>query len=492
MSELLDERAVRIQKRQDLLSDGVAVYPSATNRTHEIKSALNNFDNLVAADKQITIAGRVLAVRSHGGSVFMPINDGTETLQLFIKKDVIGEESFSFVTDIDHGDFVAASGKLFITKRGEKSLLVDSPLVLLAKALRPLPEKWHGLTDPELRVRKRYLDFLSNEESKKKVIIRSQIFTAVRDFFNGREYLEVETPILQTIPGGATARPFKTHLNALNLDLYLRVAPELYLKRLVVSGMPKVFEMARCFRNEGMDHSHNPEFTQIEAYEAYANYHDYMLMIEELLRTLVLKIHGQTNFLYGEHTIDVGQKFAVVDWVEQLNQKLGVNIETVTDEELRKTIKVAGVKIEDHEGRGSMLDAAYKILVRPYVIQPTFFTHLPVEMSPLAKPSAHYPTRAERFSLVLGGGIELVNGYSELNDPVLQLQKFEEQEALRAAGDDEAHRIDDDYIEALEHGMPPTAGFGMGIDRLSALLTNSSTIKDIILFPTVKPKNVIE
>lgn len=489
MPEIKDELEIRKERLDKLRQDGVEAFPSTSNRTNTINEVIEEFDSLSESNSEVTIAGRITAIRSHGGSMFLPIKDGSGALQLFIKKDNLPEGGFEFTETLDIGDFIEASGSLMITKRGEKSVLINKTPRLLAKALRPLPEKWHGLTDPELKVRKRYLDFLVNQDAKDKAIIRSRIAQHVRQFYLNRGYIEVDTPILQTIPGGATARPFKTHLNALNLDMYLRVAPELYLKRLIVAGFPKVFEMARCFRNEGMDHSHNPEFTQVESYEAYANFKDYMNLVEELLRSLVKEIHGGDSFEYDGLQINVGKQFAVVDWVDTLSDKLNINIDETDDNNLKKAIEGKGVKIEEHEGRGSMLDTCYKQLVRPFVEQPTFFINLPTVLSPLAKPYANNSKRAERFSLVLGKGIELVNGYSELNDPELQRQRFEEQETLREAGDDEAQRIDDDYLEALEYGMPPTAGLGIGIDRLSALLTNSQSLKEIILFPTVKPKN---
>lgn len=489
MSEIKDELTIRKEQRDQFAKDGIQTYPSTSNRTTTISNLLNTFDNLETSQDEVTIAGRIIAIRSHGGSMFMPLNDGTGQIQLFLKKDNIGEEGFEFAEKFDIGDFIEATGKAMVTKRGEKSVLVSATPRILTKALRPLPEKWHGLSDPELKVRKRYLDFLTNDESRQRAIMRSKIAQSVRQFYLDRGYMEVETPMLQTIPGGATARPFKTHLNALDLDMYLRVAPELYLKRLVVAGFPKVFEMARCFRNEGIDHSHNPEFTQVESYEAYANYKDYMNLVEELLRFLVKEIYNSETFEYNGLTINVGKQFQVKDWVDTLSDKLGANIDELSDQALKEKILAQNVKLDEHEGRGSMLDTCYKQLVRPFVEQPTFFINLPTALSPLAKPLVSNNLRAERFSLVLGKGIELVNGYSELNDPELQRTRFEEQEALREAGDDEAQRIDEDYIEALEYGMPPTAGLGIGIDRLTALLTNSQSLKEVILFPTVKPKH---
>ena len=490
MSE--DEIVVRKKRRESIEAQGFSAYPSTSHRTAPIGLLIEQFQERIKSEESVTIAGRITAIRSHGGSMFIPIYDGTGSLQLFIKSDQIGAESFAFTEQFDIGDFIETTGTLMLTKRGERSLLVLSQPRLLAKALRPLPEKWHGLTDVETRVRKRYLDFLTNEDSHKKAVQRSLVLQYVRQFFIDRGYLEVETPILQTIPGGATARPFKKHLNALDLDMYLRVAPELYLKRLVVAGFPKVFEVARCFRNEGIDHSHNPEFTQVESYEAYANYRDYMKLIESLIRDVVNKIHSSSNFVFNDITIDVAPDFKVLDWVDTLSDKLGVSIDDTDDDTLRATIVSKGVALESHEGRGSMLDTAYKQLVRPYIEQPTFLINLPTALSPLAKPMTDNPSRAERFSLVLGGGVELVNGYSELNDPALQRMRFEEQESLREAGDEEAQRIDTDYLEALEYGMPPTAGLGIGIDRLASLLTNSTSLKEIILFPTVKPKQDVE
>lgn len=486
--EPFDELQVRRDRLSAIQASGVDPYPSVSLRTHTIALALAQFEDLQSQASSLTLAGRILAVRGHGGSTFITIADGTGKLQLYVKKDEVGQEGYRFLEKLDVGDFVEATGKLFLTHRGERSLMVSERVRLLTKTLRPLPEKWHGLTDTEIRYRKRYLDLLANEEVKAVAMVRSVIVRELRNFFDERGFVEVETPVLQSIPGGATARPFATHLNALDIDLYLRVAPELYLKRLLVAGLPKVYEVARCFRNEGMDHSHNPEFTQVELYEAFANYRSLMTLLEELLTTLVLKTKGSLVIPFAGGTIDFTPPYPTLDWMTALNTALGVDTETLDDEKFRSFLREKGVEVMDHEGRGAMLDAAYKKFVRPTIVQPTFFIDHPVELSPLSKRHHDNPKRVERFQLVIGAGIELVNGFSELNDPIDQRARFEEQEKLRAAGDVEAQRIDDDFIEALEHGMPPAAGAGIGIDRLVAVLTNQHSLKEVILFPTLRPK----
>ena len=486
MAEERSESEVRRERRDDLRSSGVDPYPSKTNRTHDIGTVLERFELLSQNGEVVGVAGRVMAIRRHGGSAFIVVFDGTGKIQLFCKQDGLGT-GFALTEQLDVGDFVESSGNVMKTKRGEPSVL-SIKLRLISKALRPLPEKWHGLVDPETKLRKRYLDLLVNESVREAALGRSKLNAAIRSFLDEKGYLEVETPVLQSIPGGATARPFVTHLNALDIDLYLRVAPELYLKRLLVAGFPKVYEMARCFRNEGMDQTHNPEFTQVELYEAYANYEDYIKLVEEMLGEIVPEVTGSSVVKIGDDEINFAPPFEVQSWVELLDAALGESTEKLDDTELRELLSSKGIEMQKSDGRGAMLDAAYKKLIRPGIVQPTFIIDHPIELSPLSKTKADNVRRAERFQLVVARGVELMNGYSELNDPDEQRKRFEEQEALRTAGDVEAQRVDNDYLEALEHGMPPAAGLGIGIDRLAALLAGSESLKDVILFPTLRPK----
>ena len=488
MPEVPDELQVRRERLIALRARAIDPYPSITQRTHTIEHVAAQFTDLASRRVIVTIAGRVRAIRRHGGAAFVPVADGTGSLQLYFTKDHLGEKVFELLEYLDTGDFIEASGTLFVTKRGERSLLASS-FSMLAKSLRPLPEKWHGLVDVEIRYRKRYLDLLANEAVRSNALRRTVIMKTLRSFLDERGFVEVETPMLQAIPGGATARPFITHLNALNIDLYLRVAPELYLKRLLVGGLPKIYEVGRCFRNEGIDHAHNPEFTQVEIYEAYVDYEQLRQRLEELLTVVVLATTGSLAVPYEGQTIDFTPPYTVNDWVEVLETALGYRIEGLDDESLRQQLIKSGVSLEKTDGRGAMLDLAYKKFVRPHLMQPTFLIDHPLCLSPLAKRHRSKADRAERFQLVLGGGVELMNGFSELNDPIDQAGRFWQQERLRRAGDEEAQWFDQDYIEALEHGMPPAAGVGIGLDRLTAVLTNNHSLKEVILFPTLRPKD---
>lgn len=425
-------------------------YPEKVERTYTCQEVVDSFDVLEKAKKEVVLAGRIRAIRSHGGSAFLNIEDGSATIQVFLRKDEVGEEEYKFFDNFDIGDFIEIKGVMFNTKKGEKTLLAKS-FRMLSKSLLPLPSEWYGVQDKEIRFRKRYLDLLMNPEVKEKFKVRSKVVKLLREFLDEKGYMEVETPILQTIPGGALAKPFKTKLNALDLDLYLRVAPELYLKRLLVGGFEKVYEIGRCFRNEGMDFSHNPDFTMLEFYAAYQD-KDYLLKLtEELFSYLVKNIFGKLEIEYEGKKISFKTPFKKVNFADLAK----------TDEEAKEVFKG--------------------------FVNPTFVIGHPRAMSPLAKTSEKNPKEAARFQLIING-LEIVNAYSELNDPIDQKKRFLAQQDLREKGNEEALRYDEDFIEALEYGMPPAAGWGMGIDRLVALLTDSHTLREIILFPTMKPK----
>jgi lysyl-tRNA synthetase class 2 len=482
----LDQYQYRKAKLERLIKVGVNPYPSQTKRTHSAAEIILGFNKLTADKKEVTMAGRLVSLRLHGGSVFFDLADGTDRFQNFMRKDEVGEESYRvFTDDIDIGDFIETTGFLFTTKKGEKTLQVKK-FKILTKTLRPLPEKWHGLTDTEIRFRKRYLDLIANPEIKGIFLKRGRIIKSIREFLDSHNFLEVDTPILQPIPGGANARPFVTHHNALNADLYLRVAPELYLKRLIVGGFEKIYEISRCFRNEGIDYSHNPEFTQVEFYWAYADYNDLMKFTERMLVHILKNMDYDLVIAYGERKIDFNPPYERLTFNEALKKYAKIDLDK--NEDIKKAAEKAGLKIEKGFHRGKILDELFKKVIRPNLIQPTFVVDYPLEISPLSKKKADNPVYTERFQLV-AGGLELCNAFSELNDPQDQAVRFREQEKLRKEGDIEAQRIDRDFIEALEYGMPPTAGFGLGIDRLVAVLTNSHNLKEVIFFPTLKPKD---
>lgn len=487
--QMLDERAVRLEKLRRIAAGGTDPYPAKSAVTHAISAVLLHFDELAASGGTVTVGGRLKALRGHGGACFADLEDGHGKIQLHLKKDVLGASVFEFFeSNIDRGDIIEVSGTVFTTKKGEKTIEARG-IALLAKSLEPLPEKWHGLTDVEIRYRKRYLDLVANPEVRAAFRKRSVIVQTIRDFFHAEGFMEVETPILQPIAGGATARPFVTHHNALDIDLYLRIAPELYLKRLIVGGYERVFEIARCFRNEGIDHLHNPEFTQIEFYQAYADYNDLMVLTERLLTLLAQKAAGSLTVPYGKTMIDFNAPYPRITFRDAILQYGKIDIELYPDRSsLAAAAEAVGVKVESSDGRGDIMDNLFKKFARPKIVNPTFVINHPIELSPLAKKMPADGRYVERFQLLLGEGTELVNAFSELNDPIDQRNRFLEQEKLRAGGNVEAQRLDEDYIQALEVGMPPTAGFGMGIDRLTAILTDSHSLKEVILFPTLRPE----
>jgi lysyl-tRNA synthetase class 2 len=433
----------------------------------------------------VSLAGRIVSLRHHGKTCFAHLMDHTGRLQLYARADQLGDD-YTLFTDLDLGDFVGVTGEMMRTRTGELTLTVKA-FTFLAKSLRPLPEKWHGLKDVETRYRQRYVDLIVNPDARRIFLLRSRIIQATRAFLDCRGFVEVETPMMQPIPGGAIARPFKTHHNALDIDLYLRVAPELYLKRLVVGGFERVYEVSRVFRNEGVSTRHNPEFTILEFYQAYADYTDLMELTEALFAELAQSLLGTRTLTWGEHTIDLTPPWRRLPFFEALSQALGAPITPDTEPRvLGPLADRLGVGHAEADAPALWKDV-FDALVEPTLVQPTFITDFPIELSPLAKRKRDAPRLVDRFEGYVGCR-ELVNAYSELNDPIDQLARFREQAALAARGDDEAHWLDEDYVRALEYGMPPTAGEGIGIDRLVMLFADQPSIREVILFPHLRPE----
>ncbi len=485
------EEEVRLEKLKELESRGIPGYPNEVNRTHMIGEILGDFDALQAAETNVRIAGRLINARWHGGSAFADIADESGRIQLHLRKDVVGEEWYTTLRNfIDHGDFLEVAGKLIVTKVGERTIEVLEAR-LLAKALRPLPEKWHGLQDIEIRYRHRELDLISNPEVRQRFVVRSQLVSAMRHFLDDRGFLEVETPILQPIPGGANARPFVTHHNALDSDLFLRIAPELYLKRLVVGGFEKVYEIGRCFRNEGIDYAHNPEFTMMELYWAYVNKDEFVTFLESLVTTIITSAFGTLNVPYGESSIDFNAPWARKTFRETIIESCGIDIDLcATPEAVVAAARAQGLTIDFSEatGLGEHFDTLYKKTARANITQPTWVFDYPLALKPLTKVHPTDPTKSSSVQLVVQGA-EIVNAYyHELNDPIDQRRRFVEQQDLREQGSEEAQWMDEEFLQALEHGMPPTSGVGIGIDRLVAFVTNSPNLKEVILFPTLRPQ----
>jgi len=481
--------AVRQDKLRRLRDKGVNPYPSTTTRSLPVRAFVEQFNALKRGHKSVTLVGRLMAKREFGGLTFGLIKDGHGDVQIMFKKDDIGPKAYADLELVDVGDIIQVTGTAVLTKKGEQTLLVKK-LVLLAKSLRPLPEKWHGLTDQETRFRQRYLDLIFNPEVKERFLIRHHLVQAIREFLLDQGYIEVDTPALQPMPGGALATPFKTHYEALDADVYLRIAPELYLKRLIVGGFERVFEFARVFRNEGISTQHLQDFTMLEFYQAYADYRELMKTTEKMLSSVIKKVLGTTKVKFGDKTIDFKAPWPVKSFRDLILKETGIDIDKyMTVDELHQAIKAKKINLtyKGKAGRGKLIDELYKEQVRPKLVNPVFLIDHPLDLSPLAKKKEDDATKVQRFQLVVCG-MEIVNAFSELNDPEDQAERFAEQAKQKKAGDSEAHLMDQDYVKALEYGMPPTAGWGMGIDRLVALLTNADTIREAVLFPFVKDK----
>ena len=489
-SQLSEQEGFRRDKLAALQADGRDPFEIVKYEvTHHSSDITENFDEL--EDKEVSIAGRLMNKRVMGKASFINIQDRNGRMQGYISKNDVGEESYLAFKKFDIGDIIGIKGIVFRTQKGEISVRA-SEIVLLSKSLKVLPEKFHGLNDQELRYRQRYLDLIVNPEVKDTFIKRSAVLREIRNYLDSKGFLEVETPVLQTIPGGAAARPFITHHNALDIDMYCRIALELPLKRLIVGGLERVYEIGRVFRNEGIDIRHNPEFTLIEIYQAFTDYHGMMDLAEGLFRTIAQNVVGSTTLNYGGYELDLGKPFERLTMVDAVKKYAGVDFDEIaTTEDAKALAKERGIEFEERHVKGDILNLFFEEYVEKNLIQPTFIMDYPVEISPLTKRKPSKPDYTERFELFIVGR-EYGNAYSELNDPIDQRKRFEHQEAMRAAGDDEANMIDEDFLTALEYGMPPTGGIGIGVDRLVMLMTESVSIRDVILFPTMKPLNGVK
>jgi lysyl-tRNA synthetase class 2 len=485
---MIDElKQARIEKLEKIKSAGVNPYPAKSKRTRTVAEALRDFDTLSETKEVVFITGRLRTVRTHGALSFADVEDQSGRLQLFFQKDELGREKYEFIKNLDMGDFVEASGSLFMTQKGQKTLNVQD-FKLLTKSLLPLPEKWHGLTDEETRYRKRHLDLIMNEDVRKLFQTRTVFINNIREFLNSNGFMEVETPVLESVPGGAEAEPFITHHNKLDIDFYLRISLELHLKRLMVGGFEKIYELGRVFRNEGISTQHLQEFTMLEFYWAYADYEELMDFVEKFYTTIIEKTFGTLEIEYQGKILNFKSPWPRIDYREVILQESGVDIDKYpTKEAMQELVREKGIKPDPAAGRGRLIDQLYKKLVRPNLFQPCFLINHPIDISPLAKKRTDDPNKVERLQVLIAGA-EIGNGFSELNDPIDQRERFLKQEVLRQAGDKEAQMIDEDFVEALEYGMPPTAGFGVGIDRFLMILTNQESIRDTVFFPMMKPK----
>lgn len=484
--EINEQMQNRIDKMHKIEEHGWRPFGRRFEWTHRSADVKEQFEALAEAEAEVKLAGRVMAIRGHGKTCFMDMQDKTGRMQLYVRKDVLGEEDYSLVKMMDIGDTIGITGIPFRTNMGEISIKVVK-MEMLSKSLRPLPEKWHGLKDIETRYRQRYVDLIVNPEVRDTFVKRSQIIRSVREVLDSHDFLEVETPILNTIAGGAAARPFISYHNALDMQVYMRIAPELYLKRLIVGGMDRVYELGRVFRNEGIDNRHNPEFTSVEIYQAFADYRDMMDLTEEVVVKTALKVLGTTKITYEGVEIELASPWKRISMIDAVKEYSGKDFTNVTDlEEARAIAKELNVAIEPTFGIGKIINACFEEYVEDKLIQPTFITGHPKEISPLAKSNPDNPEITDRFEAYIYGR-EICNGFTELNDPIDQRERFLKQVEERANGDEEANMMDEDFVNALEYGLPPTGGLGIGIDRLVMFLTDSSTIRDVLFFPTMKP-----
>ena len=489
MAQLEELREERLKKIADLKERGIEPYPVSVVTDYSLAETKKLFVKLEKEKKVLTLAGRVIGLRGQGNLIFVDLHDGTDLFQSLIKREAVGDDALAlFEQAIDRGDFLTVIGTLFLTKTKEPTLLATH-WQIIAKGLRPLPDKWHGLTDTEERFRRRYLDSLLNDEIRARFIRRSLVIRELRSFLDDQGYLEVETPMLQPLAGGASALPFKTHHAALDFDLYLRISPELYLKKMLVGGFPKVYELSRCFRNEGIDTTHNPEFTMLEFYEAYSDATRQRQLVEKLIKQLTKKLNGKTSFSYANEEIDCRGTFRVISYDDLFKRyALITNSATISDKDLALKASQFGVTLPTGVAREKIFDLIYKKVCRPKLIQPTFVIDYPKNYLPLAKAKTEQPELADAFQLIIGG-LEIAKAFSELNDPIEQRARFANEDKNKQAGDMEAQPADEEYIEAMEYGLPPAGGVGIGVDRLVMLLTNTPNIREVIFFPTLRPKD---
>lgn len=483
--DLNDQMLVRREKMAELRALGIDPFGSKFVSTCTSQKIIDDFAAL--ENQAVAVVGRIMSIRGHGKVSFAHLQDGEGQIQIYIRLDDIGEAQFEIFSKVDIGDIIGVNGTVFKTKRGEISVSAQA-ITFLTKSLRPLPEKWHGLKDVELRYRQRYVDLIVNPEVKRVFELRSKIIRGIRRYLDDLGFLEVETPTMHAIAGGAAARPFITHHNALDLQLYMRIALELHLKRLIVGGMDKVYEIGRVFRNEGISIKHNPEFTMLELYQAYADYQDMMSITENMIAHIAQEVLGTTQISYQGQPIDLTPPWNRLTMIGAVEKYTGIDFNLIqTDEEARAKAHEIGVHVEKEMTKGNVINVVFEERVENHLIQPTFITDYPIEISPLAKRRLDDPQLTYRFEAFVVCR-ELANAFSELNDPIDQMERFTEQTSMRTAGDDEAHMMDDDFVRALEHGMPPTGGLGIGVDRLIMLLTDAPSIRDVILFPTLRPR----
>lgn len=486
-NELMRQRKAKLKEIREA---GIDPYPhqyAPTHTTSQIQNEFGQVNETPDESHRVTVAGRIMTKRDHGKSSFVHLQDCEGKIQVYVRRDKVGADDYLIYRRFDVGDIIGASGVVFRTRTGELTILVDK-VQLLSKSIRPLPEKWHGLQDKQTRYRQRYADLIMNPEVKEVFIKRTQIVQAIRDMLNEQNFIEVETPVLQPIYGGASARPFTTYHNTLDQALYLRIANELYLKRLIVGGFDRVYEFSRDFRNEGMDRDHNPEFTMLELYLAYADYLEVMELTENLVANTVDNLHGTTKITYQEQEIDFTPPWRRITMVESIQEYTDIDPASLTAHELYKKAVGKGIELEGDESKGEIIAELFDIFVEEKLIQPTFIYDYPIEVSPFAKKKPENPDLVERFEFFIAG-MEVGNAFSELNDPIDQRQRFMEQASNLAKGDEEAFMVDEDYLRALEYGMPPTGGLGIGIDRLTMLLTDQYSIRDVILFPQMRPES---